>query len=536
MPRRVQYPRTEPAHGFLYEPGQLQVTRGHAEVEDLLNQVSQYQKHPFNPRQADAFRSSFTDRLPLLWGPPGTGKTTVLAGVILGWIENAWQSGEPITVGVGASNYNAIDNVLREVADLIDRRRASVLGEPPGNMRIARLRSESAKPPLDERIEDVVRTAPAARVLAGAMHERTECVVVGGTWMQLGRLAEAVSGDGTPVARWFDLLVIDEASQVPVASAAAYFLLLREDGHVILAGDHKQLGPIYGFEMRDSVQGLFDCIFSYMQKTHGKDPVALDRNYRTNTEISGWPKERFYSEGYEAFFPERRLDIALPPATGSPPDGWPENLPWSDLFLRILDPEIPVVVISYGVHTSTLSNPFEAQMVAALALLYQRILEKDGNGPGDQEFWSEHLGIVTPHRAQMSTIRNLLVDAAGMPMDPPPFVDTVDRFQGQERDLMIASYVVADRDFVAAEEAFILNPRRFNVTLTRARSKFIMFVSDAILQHLPADADVARDAAHLQLFAENYCTTIDEEIELPYFDGGRLTTMCCRLRGKQDAP
>ena len=121
-------------------------------------------------------------------------------------------------------------------------------------------------------------------------------------------------------------------------------------------------------------------------------------------------------------------------------------------------------------------------------------------------------------------------------MDPPPFVDTVDRFQGQERDLMIASYVVADRDFVAAEEAFILNPRRFNVTLTRARSKFIMFVSDAILQHLPADADVARDAAHLQLFAENYCTTIDEEIELPYFDGGRLTTMRCRLRGKQDTP
>jgi superfamily I DNA and/or RNA helicase len=330
--------------------------------------------------------------------------------------------------------------------------------------------------------------------------------------------------------------VIDEASQVPVASAAAYFLLLREDGHVILAGDHKQLGPIYGFEMRDSVQGLFDCIFSYMQETHRKDPVALDRNYRTNTEISGWPKERFYSEGYEAFFPERRLEIALPPATGSPPDGWPENLPWSDLFLRILDPEIPVVVISYGVHTSTLSNPFEAQMVAALALLYRRILEQDGNGPGDQEFWAEHLGIVTPHRAQMSTIRNLLVDAAGMPMDPPPFVDTVDRFQGQERDLMIASYVVADRDFVAAEEAFILNPRRFNVTLTRARSKFIMFVSDAILQHLPADADVARDAAHLQLFAENYCTTIDEEIELPYFDGGRLMTMRCRLRGKQDAP
>ena len=532
---RTQHPRIEPAHGFMYEPEGLQVAGRDARVDELLTQVSGYLKNVFNPRQEESFRSSFNERLSLLWGPPGTGKTTVMAGVILGWIEHAWQTDQPITVGVGASNYNAIDNVLREVADLMQRRQAN-LGDPPGNVRIARVRSASAKPPLDDRIEDIARTTPAANALATAMRDRSECVVVGGTWQQFGRIAEAASGNGIPAANWFDLLVIDEASQVPVASAAAYFLLLRENGHVVLAGDHKQLGPIYGFEMRDSAQGLFDCVFSYMQETHDKDPVALDRNYRTNTEISGWPRERFYSEGYEAFFPERRLDFTLPAATGNAPPNWPDTLPWTDLFLQLLDPDIPVVVVSYGIHTSTLSNPFEAQLVSALALLYRRTLGGDGDGPGDQEFWTEHLGIVTPHRAQMSTIRNLLVDAAGMPMDPPPFVDTVDRFQGQERDLMIASYVVADRDFVAAEEAFILNPRRFNVTLTRARSKFVMFVSDAVLQHLPSDADVARDAAHLQLFAENYCTSIGEEITLPYFDGEQVKEMRCRLRGRRDAP
>ncbi len=505
------------------------------QVDDLLVRVSNYLKNAFNPRQEEAFRTSFTQRLSLLWGPPGTGKTTVLAGVILGWIEQSWRSNHPIIVGVGASNYNAIDNVLREVADLLQRRQDRQ-GNPPGNVRVVRLRSQSAKPPIDDRIEDVARTTPAATVFVNAIQERASCIVVGGTWQQLGRVAEAASGINTPVARWFDLLVLDEASQVPVAHAAAYFLLMREDGHLVLAGDHKQLGPIYGFEMRDSAEGLFDCIFSYMRETHGQDPVALDRNYRTNTEISGWPKERFYSEGYEAFFPERRLAIVIPQATGEPPADWPTSLPWTDVFLHLLDPELPVVVVSYGIHTSTLSNLFEAQMVASLALLYRRILGPAEQGPGYQEFWSERLGIVTPHRAQMSTIRNLLVDAAGMPMEPPPFVDTVDRFQGQERDLMIASYVVADRDFVAAEEAFILNPRRFNVTLTRARSKFIMFVSDAVLQHLPADADVARDAAHLQLFAENYCTSTREEVALPYFEVGRIKEMACRLRGRRNVP
>jgi len=117
-------------------------------------------------------------------------------------------------------------------------------------------------------------------------------------------------------------------------------------------------------------------------------------------------------------------------------------------------------------------------------------------------------------------------------MEPPPFVDTVDRFQGQERDLMIASYVVADRDFVAAEEAFILNPRRFNVTLTRARSKFIMFVSNAVLTHLPSDADVARDAAHLQLFAEDFCCSFDEDVLLPFRDQGTTREVACRMRGR----
>jgi AAA domain len=145
----------------------------------------------------------------------------------------------------------------------------------------------------------------------------------------------------------------------------------------------------------------------------------------------------------------------------------------------------------------------------------------------------ERLSIVTPHRAQMATIRNLLVDAARMPVDPPPFVDTVDRVQGQERDLIIASYAVADRDFVRAEEEFILDPRRFNVTLTRARSKFIMLVSDAVIQHLPSDAQVARDAAHLQLFVENYCSSINQPTELRFFDNSVFVSMKCHLRGRK---
>jgi hypothetical protein len=79
----------------------------------------------------------------------------------------------------------------------------------------------------------------------------------------------------------------------------------------------------------------------------------------------------------------------------------------------------------------------------------------------------------------------------------------LNRFQQIERDFIIASYTVADSDFVRSEEDFILNPRRFNVTLTRPRSKFIMFISQSLIEHHSSEAETARNASHLKLFATN---------------------------------
>jgi len=525
---------TEPAHSILYSPNELQLIRPSADPRQMLALIARYLEYPLNDQQAKAFCRSFTDRLYLLWGPPGTGKTSVVAATALGWMEHAWLTGSGIKIGVGANNYNAIDNVLTEIADLLDRRKKMI---STTSARVVRVRSESHQPPQDNRIGDIKRASSKAYSLRKDLASPEGCVVVGGTWMQLGKMAEAASGDEEPSARWFDLLILDEASQIPVANAAAYFLLLKEDGHTILAGDHCQLGPVYKFQMEDNEihQGLYDCIFSYMQKAHGVEPEPLDLNFRTNVEISGWPKEKFYKKGYEAYYPRRRLNLKLPAPDSKPSSGWPETLPWSDWFLRILDPSVPVVVISYGIYASTLSNPFEAQMAAALALLYYRVQECQGKCKDYKNLWTDQLGIVTPHRAQMSTIKNLLIEA-GVPRDSPPFVDTVDRFQGQERDMIIASYSVADKDYVAIEDKFILESRRFNVTLTRARCKFIMLVSDAVLHYLPEDTEIAEDAVYLQMFPYDYCTDLDERLDLPYFEEGQLTSMHCRFRGKNKSP
>ncbi|MFW0696999.1 AAA domain-containing protein, partial [Aliarcobacter butzleri] len=79
------------------------------------------------------------------------------------------------------------------------------------------------------------------------------------------------------------------------------------------------------------------------------------------------------------------------------------------------------------------------------------------------------------HRAQISSIRNQIACFGNKRLNHEIElgINTVDKYQGDERDFILASYAVSDKDFISSEEDFILSARRFNVTLTRARKKFI---------------------------------------------------------------
>jgi hypothetical protein len=526
---------TEPAYSLMYDYETLKVMYSFKSLKNLYKKVEPYLEHPFNEEQQRFFRQSFSSRVSLLWGPPGTGKTKVLAGTVMGWIEAFIAMKKPVRICIASSNYNAIDNVLIEI---LKRARARKENIGPLDLVISRIQSGLHEGPEEDEIEYISSMHSSFFKLGNSLDKEDGlCRVIGGTWHQLNKLAEKMQekliGEKLPTKPWFDLLVIDEASQVSVYSAASYFLLLKLSGHVLIAGDDRQLGPIYGYQMREDTSGLYDCIYSYMKARHSIQPIQLRTNYRTNREIAEWPAERFYHNNYISFEPERKLDMLM--TIRRKPADWPESLLWSDSYLNILDPEIPVVVISYDSISATVSNPFEAQIASALALLYYKLLKSNFRRLTNEVFWDEHLGIVTPHRAQKASIRNYLVREGGMEATPPPIIDTVDRFQGKERDFIISSYVVSDPDFITSEESFILDPRRFNVTLTRAKSKCVILISNSLLRHRSKDPKLARSAAHLQLFAEQFCNSLNQEIALPFFDQGEQKTITCTMRGRVDA-
>src|SRR5258708_9060153 len=94
---------------------------------------------------------------------------------------------------------------------------------------------------------------------------------------------------------------------------------------------------------------------------------------------------------------------------------------------------------------------------------------------GVEQFWQHAVGIVTPHRAQRARVVSRLRQI--FPDDPAEAifgaVDTVERYQGQQRDIILASFGIGDPDMIEAEDEFLYNLNRFNVLASRARAKVV---------------------------------------------------------------
>ncbi|MBN8541872.1 MAG: hypothetical protein J0L82_15885 [Deltaproteobacteria bacterium] len=131
----------------------------------------------------------------------------------------------------------------------------------------------------------------------------------------------------------------------------------------------------------------------------------------------------------------------------------------------------PVNLIRHGGSSQNNANLKEAEMVADLV----RALSDDGYLPFTE------IGIVTPHRAQAGAICGALQAKIGIGDSQRILVDTVERFQGQEREAMIFSIGVEHEQHTPGEKEFLSDGRRLNVAVTRARSRFYCFAPERLM-------------------------------------------------------
>ena len=271
----------------------------------------------------------------------------------------------------------------------------------------------------------------------------------------------------------FSTLFIDEAAQ---ALEAASWIPIRRAGRVVLAGDHCQLPPtVKSYEAMKA--GLGRSLMERIVENHPESVTLLTMQYRMNHEIMRFSNEWFYGGAMTAA-PEVRhrgiLDFDTPIEWIDPMEGRLPSLPVVDLDAE----ESPSFREALAGESHGRINRDEAEFSV---LTLRNYIEKIGK----QRFLDERIdvGLISPYRAQVQYLRGLIKRTPFFkPFRHLISVNTVDGFQGQERDVIIISLVRSNDD---GNIGFLRDLRRMNVAMTRARMKLIIIGSVATLTRHP---------------------------------------------------
>jgi uncharacterized protein len=133
-------------------------------------------------------------------------------------------------------------------------------------------------------------------------------------------------------------------------------------------------------------------------------------------------------------------------------------------------------------------------------------------------------GIVTPHNAQRTRLRDTLyryqqaADDPAVNMDAGTQVETVNRFQGGQNDLMVVSATASDPNFIRSESDFLLELTRANVAFSRHKHKLIVVMSESLLSHIPDDPDTYDESLLWKAIsqASGEAPTVDDD---PHWSG-----------------
>lgn len=433
-----------------------------------------------NTSQINALQKVLAARdVAFVHGPPGTGKTTTLVETIAITLKNEKQ------VLVCAPSNAAVDLL----ADKLSDKGLSVLriGHP------ARVTEQTLSKTLDARIAyhpsykelrllrkkmEQVRSAALKFKKRFGYHERQERKQL----LQVSKLLKAdadmlefyivndllqtmqvicctLVGSSHPVLRGkkFQTVFIDEAAQA--LEPATWIPLLRAE-RAIFAGDHQQLPPTIK-SVEAARMGLASTLFEKGISKHPGAASMLQVQYRMNRHIMEFPSSYFYDHALVA---DDSVSGHLLAENESP--------------VEFIDTAGCGYAEEQDAETLSRYNEEEASLLIRQA---EVLVERMGTTSWlDNKFTC---GIITPYRAQVDLL-NKLLDGSEILAEVRQLitVNTVDAFQGQERDVIAISFV---RSNDRSEVGFLGDIRRTNVAMTRARKKLIMVGDSATLAAHP---------------------------------------------------
>lgn len=380
----------------------------------------------------------------LLQGPPGTGKTSVM----LKWCTYLFYENQSATILITAYTNRAVDEILRAVAQVIPHEYIIRLGNKDStdypNFTIDTISQ-------DKSIQEIAVIMKQAR-----------CIIT--------TVSSLMTTMDIFAIKTFDVMVVDEAAQIIEPYIAGFAATI---GKVILIGDEKQLPAVINqneqvsaiqhpltdeIECKDFRMSLFERLLRCCLRnnwTHGY--AMLSQQGRMHSDIASFVNSQFYEKKLLSPFSWQHTALA------DDYNALQQHISQSRMIF------IPVYSAGKGkIHED------EATIAAHVALRYQ---QKRGD-----EFTEKSLGIITPFRAQIMEIRKRLPEEHSKKI----VVDTVERFQGSERDCIIISFALSTLLMLPSVTSVmningITIDRKLNVAITRARQQLIIIGNPDIL-------------------------------------------------------
>lgn len=520
--RTIQQLKTEPGADHvrqLVAKGRIEnwnpfVTDPVTVESELIQRAGTTRSELLNEAQWRSVFGVFTEPISLIWGPPGTGKTHTVAHMLLGYALAAKLQNTTIRILVTAFTHHAIVNVLAKTIELAER-----YGIGPDMLGLIKVAASGPNVADSELSEDRLINEDA---IVDHLQSEIPCIIVGST---VWGVYKAMKELGIPQS-WFDVVLVDEASQMKLADALIAMASSKPSSSLILAGDDKQLPPILHGTYNEEHKPILSSVFVFFRdrferelKSLGQSGVhralfQLEENFRMNEPLTAYPRQVIYGN-YVSTKPTIQIRLNYSNASQT-----------TDPFLNLLmDPAKPVILVRYTPAQSyTAKNPIEVSLITeAVSYLATRLTINDTDDVyPPKKFAEKGVAVLAPHRAQNAAIRNELLQAGfGTATMPMPLVDTVEKLQGKERSVVFVSYGVADDEYAEAEAAFLLSENRFNVATTRAERKLIVFCADPVINVVPTDRQTLLDATMLKEF-KNYCVDGQQTFSRTVTDVGNV--------------
>jgi len=451
--------------------------------QNFLNSLPLANNKKLHAQQIEAVINGLKARIQLLQGPPGTGKTETTAIATFMRILSRLSAGDIVLIT--AHTHRAVDNLLLRLDSLLPtlvKHSAKCEFNFLPSIQLSKVHSSDIIEATGGIIEDFKADSCFSKI---RQMRSNSVLVIGGTTGAILKMLKKLQTAQTfsknyPQGFQTTTLIVDEASMMVFPHFLALATLVKNNGEIMLAGDHRQLAPIITHDWENEERPPVLLYQPYVSA------YRAIQNLKENLDIEVTDEVILRSALSFTFrLPQviRELIARLYKLDDIELEGQDtvKNIEENEIegtWEKLLQGNRGLYLVLHSERESKRSNQLEVEII-------KNILDAGG------KLSDGSTAILTPHRAQRSLLKAELEKFYGNAVD---VIDTVEKVQGGERDNVIVSATASNPSAIGKNVEFILSLNRSNVAFSRVKQRLIVVCSKTLVDYIPTELESYEEA------------------------------------------